>query len=444
MKTLVIPFGYPGYPQPALKQRIEEAKAYLTKIGLDINATQDVITLNDCDEAVKECRHTDFDYAILLIASWIEVPNALRVISAANLCGTPLLLWSLDNIIDQKTKELISFGSIASSAVLRQAFEEFGYRFKYVVGNCHDEALIKEILSFDGAAKAIARLKESRIGLFGYASMGMYTGLGDHMKIKKLTGAEVVHLDQFTLLNKAKSIPKDRIERQKKAMMKEWDFESGVSEESLSKTAAFYIALKELAGEHRLDAVTVKCQYELSIEYGFTPCVALSMLGGEMPVSCEGDVYMLLMQLVLSYAAGQTTTYGDILAFMDDRVISASCGFAPRCFLDSEKPAVKNHTALYTGLLVTTGFKSGREATVCRIANDREGFKMHLIDGETQELKNFHEIDCPPYPGTVIRLRNKNADTFKNEIMSQHYVMVFGNYMDVMRDFCSLTDIRIV
>ena len=70
--------------------------------------------------------------------------------------------------------------------------------------------------------------------------------------------------------------------------------------------------------------------------------------------------------------------------------------------------------------------------------------KMHIIRGKTEELNNFHEIDCPPYPGVRIHLLNKSVETFANEIMSQHYVMVFDDYSDAINLFCELKGIKVV
>ena len=442
MKALVLPFGYPGYPQKELNEKIENSVAYLKDIGIDLVVAPSVITLNDCDKAIEVASSDSFDYTIALIASWIECPNALRVISAANLENMPILLWSHDNVYDEKINEYISFGSVAVAAVLREAFEEFGYTFKFVVGNDYEEELTKQILNFDRAAKCIKRLKNTRIGMIGYASMGMYTGLGDHIKIKKLLGTEVVQLDQYTLVCKAQAMSKERIEAYKPTMQKEWNISADVTEADIEKTIAFYLALRDLVKEHKLDGVTVKCQYELSIEYGFTPCVALSILGAEMPVSCEGDVYMLLTQMVMNYISNDTTTYGDVLAFQGDSIISAACGFAPRCFLNAARPCIKRHTALYSGLLVTTGIKGDMMATVARIANYGDGFKMHVIKGRTEEINNFHEINCPPYPGARIHLLNKTGKDFTNEVMSQHYVMVFDDYVDALELFCELKGIK--
>jgi len=444
MKTLVLPFGYPGYPQKELAEKIENSVAYLKSLGINTVVAPNIITLGDCQAAIDVANADDYDYCICLIASWIESPNVLNIISAAQLDRMPLLLWSHDNVYDEKIDEYISFGSVAVAAVLRETFEEFDYCFKFVVGNDYDDALTKSILDFDRAAKCIKKLQSTRIGMIGYASMGMYTGLGDHIKVKKLLGTEVVHLDQYTLVCKAEAMDKARIGAYKPIMMEEWNIAPDVTEADIEKTIAFYLALKDLVEEHKLDGVTVKCQYELSIEYGFTPCVALSILGAEMPVSCEGDVYMLLTQMVLNYISRDTTTYGDILAFQGDSIISAACGFAPRCFLNAARPCIKRHTALYSGLLVTTGIRGDMPATVSRIANYKDGLKMHVLRGRTEELNNFHEIDCPPYPGARIHLLNKNGKDFANEIMSQHYVMVFEDYVDAVELFCELKGIKVI
>ena len=184
MKTLVLPFGYPGYPQKELAEKLDNSVTYLKSIGIDAVATPHIINLEDCQSAIDVAVNGDYDYCIVLIGSWIECPNVLNIISAAQLDRMPLLLWSHDNVYDEKNDEYISFGSVAVAAVLRETFEEFGYCFKFVVGNDNDEALTKSITDFDRAAKCIKRLQNTRIGMIGYASMGMYTGLGDHIKIK--------------------------------------------------------------------------------------------------------------------------------------------------------------------------------------------------------------------------------------------------------------------
>ena len=443
MATLFLPFGYPGYPQVQLAEHIAKSESWLRHIGVDLVAAPNVIVLADCEKAIEVAKSHVWDAVIVLIASWIEAPNALKVLSAAGLEQTPMLLWSHDNYWDPKEKATISFGCIASAGVMRETFEEFDYKFRFVVGNPGDELLAKKVTSFLAAARTVRQLKDARLGMLGYVSMGMYTGLGDHVKVKKVFGTEIVHIDQYSLIAHLDEASAEEIATEKQALKDEWDVAGSISDSLLDRNAAVYLRMKQLVKEHQLDALTAKCQYEMSIDWGFTPCVALSLLGAGMPVSCEGDIYLLLSQMILAGIAKETTTYGDVLAFLPDGVICAACGFAPKSFLAAKRPKIDKHTALYSGLLITTPFKE-QEVTVIRIANDKQGFKMHVIEGYVEEMKDFHEIDCPAYAGSVIKFHNKSVEDFQQEIMSQHYAIVPGNHGDAVREFCKLMNIRVV
>lgn len=443
MATLLLPIGYFGYPEDQLRAHVEESERWLKSLGMDVIAAPVVITMKDCDAVVEAAKKGNWDAVIVLITSWVEPPHVTRILSEADLEHKPMLLWAHDNIWDASEKATISFGTIASAAVMRETFEEFEYHFKFVTGNPGNQKLGKEILDFAAATRAIYALKRERLGMLGYASMGMYTGLGDHIKVKKLLGTEVVHIDNYSLLAHLDEGDPKAIADAKNELKEQWKIADGISEDLLTKMSAIYVRLKDLVEEHQLGALTAKCQYEMSIDFGLTPCVALSLLGERMPVSCEGDVYLLLSQMILSHIAQKTTTYGDILAFLEDGIISAACGFAPKSFLKEERPNIGQHTALYSGMLITSSFKP-QDVTVIRIANDKAGFKMHVLEGRTEELKDFHEIGCPAYAGAVIKFDGKNVEAFKQEIMSQHYAIVPGHHGDALLDFCRLMDIRIV
>ena len=443
MATLLLPFGYPGYPQKQLAEHIAKSEAWLKEIGVDLVAAPNVIVLEDCDKAIEVAKRDVWDAVIVLLASWIESPNVLKVLSAAGLEQTPMLLWSHNNYFDPKEKATISFGCIASAGVMRETFEEFDYKFRFVVGNPGDEGLEKKITSFLAAVSTVRKLKDSRLGMLGYVSMGMYTGLGDHIKVKKVFGTEIVHIDQYSLIAHLDQASAEDIEAEKKALKEQWDVAGSISDSLLDRNASVYLRFKQLVKEHQLDALTAKCQYEMSIDWGFTPCVALSLLGANMPVSCEGDIYLLMSQMILDGIAKETTTYGDVLAFLPDGVICAACGYAPKSFLAADRPKIDKHTALYSGLLITTPFKR-QDVTVVRLANDKGGFKMHVIEGHVEEMKDFHEIDCPAYAGSVIRFHNKTGEDFQQEIMSQHYAIVPGHHGDAVREFCKLLNIRVV
>lgn len=443
MATLFLPFGYPGYPQKQLAEHIAKSENWLKEIGVELVTAPNVIELADCEKAIETAKSDVWDAVIVLVASWVESPNVLKVLSAAGLEQTPMVLWVHDNYWDPAEKATISFGCIPAAGVMRETFEEFDFQFRFVVGNPGDAGLGEKITAFLSAARTIRKLKDARLGLLGYVSMGMYTGLADHIKVKKVFGTEIVHMDQYSLIAHLDEADPTAVEAEKQALKAEWDVAGSISDSLLDKNAAVYLRLKELVKEHQLDALTAKCQYEMSIDYGFTPCVALSLLGAGMPVSCEGDVYLLLSQMILEGIAQDTTAYGDVHAFLPDGVICAACGFAPKSFLAAKKPKIDQHTALYSGLLITTPFKR-QDVTMIRIANDKQGFKMHVIEGQAEEMKDYHEIDCPAYAGAVIHFENKSVEDFRQEIMSQHYALVAGKHGEAVRQFCKLMNIRVV
>ena len=144
MAALFLPFGYPGYPQEAVFKHIADSEEYLKRIGVDAISAKPIINLPDCAQAIEIASKDNYDYVIVLIATWIESPNVMKVLSAAGIENKPLLLWSHDNIWDEQEKATISFGCLASAAVMRESFEEFGYKFKFVIGNPDDDALTKE------------------------------------------------------------------------------------------------------------------------------------------------------------------------------------------------------------------------------------------------------------------------------------------------------------
>jgi len=76
-------------------------------------------------------------------------------------------------------------------------------------------------------------------------------------------------------------------------------------EAALAGAVALERALRELADEHRLDALTVKC-FDLLGPLGNTGCVALSRLNDEgLTAACEGDLTALLTMMVLQRLSGR-------------------------------------------------------------------------------------------------------------------------------------------
>ena len=225
--------------------------------------------------------------------------------------------------------------------------------------------------------------------------MGMYTATFDHVKLRKLLGPEVFHFDQYTLIRLAEARDTDQAESEIAKLCEGWQLTGGLEPKHLAPSWRIYDALRELVAENRLDAVTVKCQYEMSQDWGITPCLALSILGDDVTSSCEGDIYLIGTQLILRYlSGGGTTSYGDVHRGRGTDIVFGACGFAPLSLGRKDK-IIRSHTAIYEGVYNATPYKEGT-VTCARLANDGDSFKIHATVGTVIEPPQLHEVGCPP------------------------------------------------
>lgn len=73
-----------------------------------------------------------------------------------------------------------------------------------------DEKEIKsQIKSFALASYAKKKLSFSGMGLFGYATMGIYTATFDHISLRKKVLPEIIHFDQYALIEEIKKVSRD-------------------------------------------------------------------------------------------------------------------------------------------------------------------------------------------------------------------------------------------
>lgn len=438
-RVLVVPFGYPEYPQEMLRHYTDASVQALTALGLEVDCTPMVITERDVPAARVQARESEADLVVLLVLSWIEAQLVPAVLQEE--FGRPLLLWSHTTFREPDGGEA-DLGCIPGAAVIRQMLEEMHVPFKFIYGQPDEEGVVAGVKPLAWAARAVRSLNTSRVGLFGYASMGMYTGTFDHTRLRALVGPEVVHFDQYTLIRRAEAKALPEAEAAVAGVAAGWELTGALKPKALAPSWRVYEALRDLAGEARLDAVTVKCQYEMSRDWGLAPCLALSILGDTITSSCEGDVYLAVSQLILHYlSGGGTIAYGDVHTGRGHDIILGACGFAPLSQARG-KPIIRQHTALYQGVYNGSPYKDGT-VTLARLAADGHGYKLHAAVGQVVDPPRLHEVGCPPYSWLQAKLE-ASVDHFMQNLSSQHYAIAYGDWRSEMEEFCRLKSIRLV
>jgi len=268
----------------------------------------------------------------------------------------------------------------------------------------------------------------------------MYTGTIDHTQLRHQLGPEIEHLDQYEIVARFNNLPED-IPDASQAQADGWHLSENVAKKDLNKSFRMLEAIKGLCKERAWDALTVKCQYELSRTFGMAPCLALSILGDEIVTSCEGDVPLVVSQLLLHYLTGEPTSYGDLHNATSTHTLWGACGFAPLSYA-YDRPLINKHTALYEGLLNSSPYKTG-SVTLARLGARKGHFKLHVASGTAELPPPFHEVGCPTYPFVNVAMDGDIA-AFMQNISSQHYAIAYGNVLTELRQVGQLLDIEVI
>jgi L-fucose isomerase-like protein len=435
---MLVPFGYPDYPRELLDRFLDMSNKILEASDLTLLSTPPVIVEQDVAPARRMLQESEYDLLIVLLLSWVEAPLLVATLEE-RLTSQPIVLWSHTTF--QGDGEQLTMGALPAAGVIRQTLEEMGAHFKFIYGQPDDPEVLRPARAFAQAAHARRALRGARIGLFGYVSMGMYTGTFDHTKLRREIGPEVVQLDQYAIVKRDREIPDEVVGELVKRYKAAWLLSEGVTDEGLAATMRQYAAIKDLSRQHGFQALTVKCQYELSRLFGLAPCIALSVLGDEMPVSCEGDVPLIVTQLIMyNLTGGGVTSYGDLHdVYAGDQVLFGACGFAPMS-LAAARPEIGKHTALYEGLLNTSPYKEG-SVTLARLANAGPGYRLHVATGQAKPPPAFREVGCPRYPFIRVAL-DGDAHDFMQRLGSQHYAIVYGDVREPLRELCGMLGIH--
>ena len=435
-RVMVVPFAYPDYPQADIRSQIERSIELLEVNGVDVIAAPAVITSEDLPKTAAFLRSTDFDLLLALLVSWVEAP--LFVATLRPFFSQPILLWS--HTIYSEDGVGLTLGALPAAGVLRETLEEMDARFWFMYGMPGDPGLVETVQTLARSAAAVRALSTSRIGLLGYASMGMYTGTIDHTQLRHQLGPEIEHLDQYEIVARFNNLPED-IPDASQAQADGWHLSENVAKKDLNKSFRMLEAIKGLCKERAWDALTVKCQYELSRTFGMAPCLALSILGDEIVTSCEGDVPLVVSQLLLHYLTGEPTSYGDLHNATSTHTLWGACGFAPLSYA-YDRPLINKHTALYEGLLNSSPYKTG-SVTLARLGARKGHFKLHVASGTAELPPPFHEVGCPTYPFVNVAMDGDIA-AFMQNISSQHYAIAYGNVLTELRQVGQLLDIEVI
>jgi L-fucose isomerase-like protein len=151
---------------------------------------------------------------------------------------------------------------------------------------------------------------------------------------------------------------------------------------------------------------------------------------------------------MVRYLTGQVGAYLEFYEFMTDRVLLGVPDFVPSEVVDGPVRVLPwpGFGGLKDGILNVSKLKTGR-VTLCRLASRGDRYRMHIATGQAVAPHRWEEAGWePPAPQlpSVEVILDGSVESFAQEVLSQHYIIAYGDCRAQLVDLCRLLAIDVI
>ncbi|MBU0475761.1 MAG: hypothetical protein KKF62_16565 [Bacteroidetes bacterium] len=212
-----------------------------------------------------------------------------------------------------------------------------------------------------------------------------------------------------------------------------------VHSSEIDNSSKVYDALKDIASTNGVDAITVRC-FDL-LKHKYTACMALSILNDENIVSsCEGDIFALFTMYVANKLTNKPVWMANPSSVNkeENTLILAHCTVPSKMLSNLDESLLTTH--MESGLSVAIqGPLKKQDVTILRIGGNFD--KILFSTGKIVDT----DMRDPNLCRTQVKIKlNVNAQTWINNSLGNHQILVYGDITNLLTDFCNFTNIEIV
>ncbi len=442
--VVMLSVGEQQYPQDYLGKVIDEINAEVKKMDCNLIGCYKIMNFADAEKAAEALKEQKVDLFIVKFVSWHITINAMHILK--NFRDVPLLIWGIGGFTDE-TGKLHAPAAGAGVTGFVPIIKELGFTYKIIMEEPDAPHAYAEVADYIHAVSCAKTIRAARIGLIGYADMGLYSCAYDKTGLFKKLGIDIENYDGYGIADLMNAFPEERVKETMDWIRSTTKAQNTVADAPLEKVARLYLAMKDKADGRMLDAISVKCVDGIT-KLGFNPCLAQSLLADkDLSVICECDAYGLVTSIILSTVTGNTSAFVEHYEVFDNSVLVGVCGFIPQDFIDGDFEIKSANLGEYnTGISNVSKLKTG-EVTYGRFYNDKGTFKLFLAHGTTKPNPKWTELGweepTPDFPAALLELEMPLAD-YLDKVPGQHVIMVFGDYVEKVKTVCNLLGIEVV
>ncbi len=274
--------------------------------------------------------------------------------------------------------------------------------------------------------QSLSGMRKSRIGLVGEPSSWLVASSQTGTSVKASWGAAMIPV-AFERLVRAMETARERDEKAlPKTFMDKARFRREASDEDLGKSETILRALKTLAAEEALDALSLRCFDLLSLN-GSTGCYALAQLAADgIDAGCEGDVPSVLALRWMRLLSGTPAWMANPSVIRKEKGGRGSMLLA-HCTVP---------LTLVPEYGIRSHFESGKGAALCGTLPEGPVTLVRIggIGLDTIWAAEGRLVESPAEEGlcrtqAVIEVSNEDIDALLETPLGNHLVMAQGSWL---------------
>lgn len=439
-------FGEVNTPKEFIGNRSAAAAKMLEQAGLELFSTAPVCDDPQGAEAVRaraELAKTDFDLLIVCIAGWIPPWAVFSVIEPFK--HKPMVLWGLSGW--QDGDRWVTTADQAGTTALRMPMEDMGYKFRYVVTYCGQKPRIDEVVAYAKAACAASQLKAAKIGMAGYRDMLLYGTAYDAVSLKGKIGPEIEHFELLEIARLMEQVDGNEINKIASELHHRWSFVREPRPGTVENSVRLFLALRTKIQDRNYQGLSYSDVDGIKKLMKFAPAGSLTLLHDEMDICSvpENDSLGAVTQLIIKNLTGQAAAYLEFYEFSKDGALMGVPDYVPSEIVEGKVTVMPNAFGDFgEGLLNVSKLKTGK-VTLCRLGCSGNDYVLHIVTGTARTPPKWEEAGwAPPAPQlpSLEIVFDVPVEDFIQKVMSQHYMISYGDNRKVLEAFCSILGIR--
>ena len=316
--------------------------------------------------------------------------------------------------------------SLAAALEISAWLRERGMRSEILHGDLN--GIVKRIFILAGNFQAQCCLQNSRIGVIGTPSNWLISSSVDYLLAKQRWAVDYTDLPLDRLYTYYEEVTDEEV-GEKSALLAEKALACReATPEDMLNAMRLYIALKRLAEEERLNALTLSC-FRLIKKTGTTGCLALALLNDEGIIAgCEGDLQSVFTLLAAKAVTGKVGFMGNpsmIQSAKNELILS-------HCTIGLEQTAqyiLRSHFETETGIGIQGILPTG-DVTLLKCGGECLD-EYYLSTSTLTENTNYINM-CR----TQVRIHmNAPSNYFLRNPLGNHHILLQGNYETQLQEF---------